>query len=77
VLYKMHYITYKSCEECGKRIPIDRIIIKSTADGNCYYCRMCIDYIDYIIYIHYINLKTDINSLYVLYYIYIIKQYIL
>ena len=44
----MDYITYKSCEECGKRIPIDRIIIKSTADGNCYYCRMCIDYINYM-----------------------------
>lgn len=39
---------YKTCEECYKRIPIQRIIVKATDDGNCYYCRMCIDYIDYI-----------------------------
>lgn len=41
-------MNYKSCEECYKKIPIERIVIKPTADGDCFYCRMCFDYIQYL-----------------------------
>jgi len=44
----MEHMEHKTCEDCGKRIKIDRIIIKSTPDGNCYYCRMCNDYSIYL-----------------------------
>ena len=39
---------YKSCEECYKKMPIEKIVIKSTDDGNCFYCKMCYDYIKYM-----------------------------
>jgi hypothetical protein len=39
---------YKNCEECYKNYSMDKIVIKSTDDGNCFYCRMCYDYIKYM-----------------------------
>jgi len=38
----------RACEECGKRYLIERLIIKSTCDGDCFYCRMCSDYNEYL-----------------------------
>ena len=44
----MNYTTHKYCEECSKRVPVERIVIKNTEDGNCFYCRTCYDYILYL-----------------------------
>lgn len=41
-------VEYKSCEECYKKLPLEKIIIKSSDDGNSYYCSMCYDYIKYM-----------------------------